>query len=86
MTIPEIRSRSTGPSAWTPTTSPRAKCFFEAVDLSITTWSPCGQLPLTSVSGLKRESPLAMLKPRLGAPPKTIALPFLPISWAMPFT
>ena len=43
-------------------------------------------MPSTRVSGLKREFAVAMLKPRLGAPPNTIAFPFLPISWASPFT
>ena len=47
----------------------RAKCFFSAVVWSITTSSPCGQCPETSESGLKREAPFAMLKPRFGAPP-----------------
>ena len=45
-----------------------------------------GQAPLTSVSTLNGESGLAMLNPRFGAPPKTIALPFRSISCASPLT
>ena len=67
--IPEIRSRSTGPTAWTPTSWPTAKCSLSAVDSSTTTSPEPGQLPETSVSGLNWESPFAMLKPRFGAPP-----------------
>ena len=52
------------PDVW-----PSCKFSFSAVDSSITTSPGPGQVPSTSVSGLKRESPLAMLKPRLGAPP-----------------
>jgi hypothetical protein len=69
LTRPEILNLTTGPSAWTPITSPTAKCSFFAVVWSITTSSPWGQRPETSESGLKREAPLAMLKPRFGAPP-----------------
>ena len=36
--------------------------------------------PSTSVSGLKTESPLAIEKPRLGAPPDTTAFPSSPMS------
>jgi hypothetical protein len=67
--MPDTRSRSTGPCAWTPMTWPIFKCSFEAVDLSITTSLAFGQAPETSWSGLKREFPAAMLKPRFGAPP-----------------
>ncbi len=35
---------------------------------------------------MKGESPFAIEKPRFGAPPKTIALPSSPISWASPST
>ena len=57
-----------------------------AVDSSTTTSPGPGQEPSTSVSGLKRDVPEAMLKPRLGAPPYTIALPSLPINCAWPST
>src|SRR4051812_10007387 len=82
LTSPEISRRTIGPCACTPIVSPTARCFFLAVSLSITTCLPCGQAPSTRVSGLKREAPCGMLKPRFGAPPKTIALPFLSIRWA----
>jgi hypothetical protein len=45
------------------------KCSFEAVDLSTTTSFPVGHPPAMSCSGLKRDAPFAMLKPRFGAPP-----------------
>ncbi len=79
-TIPEIFSFSTGPSTCTPISSPILKSFLSAVPESITTSSVFGQLPSTSRSGLKGESPSAIEKPRFGAPPKTIALLSLPIS------
>ncbi len=75
-----MRSVSTGPSTWTPISSPIAKSFFFATPESITTWSGPGHFPSTSRSGLNGESPSAIEKPRFGAPPKTIALPSLPIS------
>ena len=40
-----------------------------------------GPRPLDSVSGLNTESPLAMEKPRFGAPPKTTAFPSSPMNW-----
>jgi hypothetical protein len=69
LTRPEMRRRWTAPCAWTPTTWPILKCSFEAVDLSMTTSFAFGQAPLIRWSGLKREAPFAMLKPRFGAPP-----------------
>ena len=86
LTMPATRRCRTGPSASTPIVWPTAKCSLCATDLSITTSSPCGHRPLISVSGLNGESPLAMLKPRFGAPPYTTALPSLPISCAVPLT
>ena len=67
--IPEMRSRSAGPAAWTPTSSPTAKSSLSAVDSSTTTSPGPGQAPSTSVSGLNCESPSAIEKPRFGAPP-----------------
>ena len=58
--------------------SPTLKSSFFAVASSITISFGPGQPPSTSLSGLKGESPLAMLKPMLGALP-TIALPSLSI-------
>ncbi len=86
LTSPEMRSLTTGPCDCTPISSPTLKCFLFAVDWSITTCSPCGHVPSTSVSGLKREAPFAIEKPRFGAPPKTIALPSEPIRCASPST
>ena len=78
-TMPESRRYSTGPSAWMPTFFPIWRPWSSAVALSTTTSPLPGQFPWTRTSGLKRLSPLAMLNPRLGAPPLTIALPFLPM-------
>ena len=85
-TKPESRSIWAGPSAWTPILWPSRMFSLSAVDSSTTTSPGPGQEPSTSVSGLKRDVPEAMLKPRLGAPPYTIALPSLPISCAWPST
>ena len=50
--------------------SPRSSKFsLSTVALSITTSPGPGHWPSTSVSGLKTELPLAIEKPRLGAPP-----------------
>ena len=78
--MPETLSLSTGPSAWTPTTSPILKSSSFAVPLSITTSFGPGQSPSTRASGLNGDSPCAIAKPRLGAPPLTTALPSRPIS------
>jgi hypothetical protein len=69
LTIPEMRIRSTGPSACTPIVSPIAKSSLPATPESITTSFGPGHAPDTSASGLKRESPFAIAKPRFGAPP-----------------
>ena len=53
--IPEIRSRSTGPSTCTPIVSPTSKSSLPAVSLSTTTSFGPGQPPSTSVSGLNGE-------------------------------
>ena len=79
-TIPEMRSRSTGPSTCTPISSPIAKSSLSATPESITTSSGPGHAPPTSRSGLNGESPSAIAKPRFGAPPYTIALLSLPMS------
>ena len=79
-TMPETLSLSTGPSAWTPTTSPILKFSSFAVPLSITTSFGPGQSPSTRASGLNGDSPCAIAKPRFGAPPLTTALPSRPIS------
>ncbi len=68
-TMPEMRSRSTGPSTCTPIPSPISKSSLSATPESITISSGPGQEPATSRSGLKGESPSAIEKPRLGAPP-----------------
>ena len=54
-----------------------------AVALSIATSAgPVGHRPETSVSGLNRLSPFrSWLKPRFGAPPLEITLPFPPTRW-----
>ena len=82
LTSPEILNCSTGPSACTPIVSPTARSFFDAVETSMTTSSAPGHAPSSRVSVLKSGWSGSTLKPRLGAPPKTIALPFLPISCA----
>ena len=86
LTNPEMRNCSTGPSACTPIVSPTLKSFLLAVARSITTSSWRGQAPSTSVSELNCGREGSTLKPMLGAPPKTIALPFLPIRCASPST
>ncbi len=58
--------------------SPTLKSCFFAVASSITISFEPGQPPSTSLSGLKGESPSAMLNPIAGALP-TIALPCLSI-------
>ena len=68
-TMPEMRRRSTGPSPCTPITLPIAKSSLSAVALSIATSPVPGHPPSMRVSGLKTESPSAIEKPRLGAPP-----------------
>ncbi len=85
LTMPDTWNCCTGPCVWTPTVSPTWMCFFDAVLLSITTCFPWGQAPSTSVSGLKGESALEIEKPRFGAPPNVIALPFF-TSCASPLT
>ena len=79
-TIPEIRSRSTGPSTCTPISSPIAKPSFLATPESITTSFGPGHEPWTRRRGLNGESPSGIANPRFGAPPYTIALLSLPIS------
>ena len=86
LTMPESLSCWTGPTACTLMVWPIVKCSLCAVDLSTTTSLRFGQLPSTRLSGLNGEAPRAMLKPRLGAPPYTIAFPSLPISCASPLT
>src|SRR5437764_3567449 len=80
--MPDRCRRSTGPSACTPMTSPTLKCWLPAVRLSTTTWFGPGQVPETNEIELSSGSDLSTLKPRFGAPPYEIALPFLPIRWA----
>ena len=80
-TRPEIVSLSIFPSAWTPTTAPTAKPSLPAVDSSTTISPAPGQAPSTRVSVLNRSFVGSTLKPRLGAPPYTTALPSSPISW-----
>ena len=55
-------------------------------DLSMTTSFAFGHLPSTSVSELRSGLFGSTLKPRFGAPPKMITLPFLPIRCASPPT
>ena len=84
LTRPETRSRSTGPCACTPICWPILMSFFPAVDSSTTTSPDFGHRPPTRVRELNSGCVGSTLKPRFGAPPKTIALPFLPISCASP--
>ena len=71
-----------GPSAWTPISWPIFRSFLPAVDSSITTSPSSGQRPSTSERLLSDGCVGSMLKPRFGAPPKVIAFPSAPISWA----
>ena len=84
-TKPEIRIVTTGPMAWTPIRCPARRLFLAAVLTSTTTSSGPGQWPLTSSSELNCGRLGSTLNPRLGAPPKAMALPFL-ISWGLPAT
>ena len=79
LTIPEMRIFSSGPCAWTPIVSPTFRSFFPAVDLSTTSSCAFGQFPWMSFSELRSGLSGSTLKPRFGAPPKMIALWFLPI-------
>ena len=75
-TRPETRIWTTGPCACTPIVSPTLMCFFLAVEVSITTWFAPGQPPLVSFSDSNCGRAGSTLKPRFGAPPNEIALPF----------
>ncbi len=86
LTMPEMWKIRTGPSDWIPIVSPTPKSFLSAVASSITTPPWPGHSPCTSSSELNRGCEGSTLKPMLGAPPKTIALPFLPIRCASPWT
>ena len=86
LTRPETRNRSTGPCACTPICWPILMSFLPAVDSSTTTSSVLGQRPPTRVRELNLGCVGSTLKPRFGAPPKTIAFPFVPISCASPPT
>ena len=86
LTKPEMRSFSVGPSAWTPISCPIFRSFLPAVDRSITTSPSFGQRPSTSERLFSDGCVGSMLKPRFGAPPKVIAFPSVPISWASPPT
>ena len=86
LTKPEMRSCSVGPSAWTPIFWPICRSFLPAVDSSITTSPSAGQRPSTSARLLSDGCVGSTLKPRFGAPPKTIAFPSEPISCASPPT
>ena len=76
-TSPEIFSWTTGPTPCTPMSSPALRFFLLAVVVSMTTPPGPGQLPLTSRSELNWGLAGSTLKPRLGAPPEPIVLPFL---------
>ena len=77
---PLIRNCFTGPWMEIPIGSPTLKPFLSAVALSIATWfGPTGYLPDVNVTALKRELGMTP-KPRFGAPPFEIALPFFPTS------
>ncbi len=80
--MPDRRIRCTGPSAWTPMTSPTLKCSSPAVRLSTTTSFGPGHVPAVNVIELSSGRDRSTLKPRLGAPPCEIALPFFPMMWA----
>ncbi len=82
---PALRSASTPPgrSPGRRSRSPGRRFFLAAVLVSTTTSAGPGQWPLTSFSELNWGRDGSTLKPRLGAPPKEIAWPFL-ISWGLP--
>jgi hypothetical protein len=84
LTVPDTRSCSTEPSAWTPIVSPIAKSSSSAVASSMATSFARGQSPLVSVSGLKRVFSGSIVNPRFGAPPVTIAFPSRPMICASP--
>ena len=87
LTSPEIRNCSTGPSRLDAdlVARPRGPSSTRSRRRSTTSPAP-GQAPLSSVSVLNSGLVGSTLKPRFGAPPKTIALPSSPISCASPPT
>ncbi len=61
LTMPTMRNVCSGPCATTPIVSPTAKCFDDAVALSIaTSRGALGQRPLVRTSGLKRWLPAGL--------------------------
>ena len=84
--IPERRIFLTGPSPWTPITSPTFQCSSPAVCLSTTTWFGPGHVPSAKLIELSSGRRWSTLNPMFGAPPWEIALPFLPMRWADPAT
>ena len=86
LTRPDTRKGAASFCAWMRTVLPTSICFFEAVSTSITTSPACGQSPLESVSELNCGCDGSTEKPRFGAPPKVIDLPFLPMMCASPPT
>ena len=73
----------TGPSAATRIESPGAKCFLEAVSLSITTSPGCwAQRPSVSRNGLKRSASRSSPKPNVGLPDWLMTLPLRSMSFA----
>jgi hypothetical protein len=82
--IPEIRKERCGPTACSLIVSPTRKCSLEAVASSIATSSePLGQDPAVSSVGLNCCSFGSTEKPSDGAPPVSITLPSLPISFVL---
>ena len=69
-----MRICCTGPFACTPIVWPTLRSFFFAVDWSITTSFANGHEPSMSVRVLNAGLAGSTLKPRFGAPPKTIDL------------
>ena len=88
LTSPEIRSCSTGPSAWTPIRLPDCEVLLvRGRRRRSRPRSAFGQAPLDERQRVELAACVgSTLKPRFGAPPKTIALPSLPISCASPPT
>ena len=86
LTRPETVNGCALPCASTWIRSPTLMSFLPAVDWSMTTWFAPGHAPSTSESELNRAWVGSTEKPRCGAPPKLITLPFEPIRFAVSAT
>ena len=83
LTRPETRNAVAAPWASIGIVSPTLMCFLCAVERSITTSPDVGHAPSTRLSELKRAWVGSTEKPRWGAKPKLITLPFLPIRFVL---